>query len=652
MNEDSGSGSTLEAGIRFAPEEPQQEADSPKRTVWSDNTSEDDEPLINKNAESPQLPSIHCTGGNSYSSKDTLLSEMHMKLKLRFFFMNPIEKWEAKKQIPYKFLVQVVKIFFVTIQLCLFAHSRYNHVNYSWDNRISFSHLFLKGWDTTREVNAYPPALGPMAVYKKDTFFESLDFALTGYANLSDAIGSYSYTSDDNTMTAPVLCFHHYKDGIIFGFNESYVFNSEIDTQCISVNISDAAAKGGEFSIINYLKDANIEVNFAALVKVELFFSLKTVNFRAAGPITPPDCYKFDIVISYDNTDNDGQMLIDLTADPFRLVCQGDVEYINDNRIDFILRSLLNFVVISICVCSLILCSRAVYRAQLLKFETIRFFREVYRKELSVEGRWEFWNLWYIMIIINDILLIFGSAIKERIERKQSVGDQWNVCSVFLGTGNLLVWFGVLRYLGFFKTYNVVILTLKKAFPQVARFLLCAILIYAGFTFCGWIVLGPYHMKFRSLASTSECLFALINGDDMYATFSIMSYKSPMLWWYCRIYLYTFISLFIYVILSLFISVIADSYETIKKYYTEGFPKSDVQQFVSNWDEDPKSEVYRDWGETSDSSFQETFSRFCCCKIMGSCESGIEESKCVKQIPNSVSLLKRLCLSQIQHCGG
>lgn len=46
MNEDSGSGSTLEAGIRFAPEEPQQEADSPKRTVWSDNTSEGMSSLI------------------------------------------------------------------------------------------------------------------------------------------------------------------------------------------------------------------------------------------------------------------------------------------------------------------------------------------------------------------------------------------------------------------------------------------------------------------------------------------------------------------------------------------------------------------------------------------------------------------------------
>lgn len=115
------------------------------------------------------------------------------------------------------------------------------------------------------------------------------------------------------------------------------------------------------------------------------------------------------------------------------------------------------------------------------------------KSNLSHKARWEFWNLWYIMIIINDILIICGSGIKERIEKKvcftkkcsnlysvylfylikfmfvyctiainnnllclqQFIGDQWNLCSVLLGTGNLLVWFGVLRYLTFFKTYNV-----------------------------------------------------------------------------------------------------------------------------------------------------------------------------------------------------
>lgn len=184
------------------------------------------------------------------------------------------------------------------------------------------------------------------------------------------------------------------------------------------------------------------------------------------------------------------------------------------------------------------------------------------------------------MIICNDILLIIGSALKEQIERKFLVMDGWDICSVFLGIGNLLVWFGVLRYLGFFKTYNVVILTLKKAAPKILRFLLCALLIYAGFTFCGWLILGPYHVKFRSLSMTSECLFSLINGDDMFATFTTLAAKSNLLWWFCRIYLYTFISLYIYVVLSLFISVIMDSYDTIKRYYREGFPQSDLRKFV------------------------------------------------------------------------
>jgi mucolipin len=48
------------------------------------------------------------------------------------------------------------------------------------------------------------------------------------------------------------------------------------------------------------------------------------------------------------------------------------------------------------------------------------FFQKTYNKELSVEGQWEFLNMWYIMIIVNDILIILGSAIKEQIERKVS----------------------------------------------------------------------------------------------------------------------------------------------------------------------------------------------------------------------------------------
>lgn len=108
------------------------------------------------------------------------------------------------------------------------------------------------------------------------------------------------------------------------------------------------------------------------------------------------------------------------------------------------------------------------WRAQQLKRVTIMFFNCNFNQQLGVTDRNKFLNWWYIMIIVNDILIIMGSAIKEEIERQEFTSDQWNVCSMFLGVGNMLVWFGILRYLGFFQTYNIVIVTLQKAAPQVS----------------------------------------------------------------------------------------------------------------------------------------------------------------------------------------
>lgn len=50
----------------------------------------------------------------------------------------------------------------------------------------------------------------------------------------------------------------------------------------------------------------------------------------------------------------------------------------------------------------------------------------------------------------------------------------------------------------------------------------------------------------------------------MFATFNTMPTTSPVIWWFSRLYLYTFIALFIYCVLSLFIAIIMDSYEVIK----------------------------------------------------------------------------------------
>lgn len=145
--------------------------------------------------------------------------------------------------------------------------------------------------------------------------------------------------------------------------------------------------------------------------------------------------------------------------------------------------------------------------------------------------------------------------------------------------------------------FQVLMLTLKKSFPNVIRFLLCASIFYFAFAFCGWLVLGPYHVKvtdtsfrlnftssprlphelislmillslllqFTNLATAAECLFSLVNGDDMFVTFSMIGENSyPSIWLFSRVYLYSFISLFIYFVLNIFISVIIGTYESIQ----------------------------------------------------------------------------------------
>ena len=67
------------------------------------------------------------------------------------------------------------------------------------------------------------------------------------------------------------------------------------------------------------------------------------------------------------------------------------------------------------------------------------------------------------------------------IETKRSTADLWDFCCVFLGTGDLLVWIGMLRYLGFFRAYNALILTLKGSLPNVARYALTSMIWFSGF---------------------------------------------------------------------------------------------------------------------------------------------------------------------------
>ncbi|XP_037076973.1 mucolipin-3-like [Pollicipes pollicipes] len=448
-----------------------------------------------------------------------------------------------------------------------------------------------------REVNAYPPGGGPLAVYSRHRFFETLDFAVNAYYDIdSIAVSGVGYP---NATAPPMqLCLQEYRHASVFTANMSYTFDAHLQSRCTDLMPAPRELAHHNFSSRVALRRRGFNVSFIGLTRTTLAFSLNAVRLKLAMPVNPPECYRLRAALTMDNGDQDGRMLVALDVRAQLQHCDGDVEYADGGAAVQALFTAVNVAVVVICFFSLVMCTRAIYRAQLLRYETQITLRKHFDYELSSEEHFRFLNLWYVLIIINDVLIIFASLIMIQLET-EAVGETasaatWNVCAVVLGVGNLLVWIGVLRYFGFFSSYNVLILTVKSSMPSVLRFSVCATICYAGFAFCGWLVLGPYHLKFRTLSKTSEALFSLMNGDDMFATFAQVSPKSSLVYWFSKLYVYVFIFFFIYVVISLMISIIMDSYETIKKYYREGFPLSPLDEFVRVRRSDPATGVYRE----------------------------------------------------------
>ncbi|XP_055346672.1 mucolipin-3-like [Paramacrobiotus metropolitanus] len=502
-----------------------------------------------------------------------------MKWRIRFFFMDPIQKWKTKHQFPWKLFLQVVKIIFVTIQLVTFGNERYRFATFLKQNTVSFRHLLLENWNDPD----IPPAVYPnvvYAVYLREEFYSRIDYAVNNLIDIRDiAVGSYSYTAVNDTALFQ-FCKREFMQAHVFPENHSYIYDSGIRESCLWIDLM--PFQNVTFSVRNYLDEHNASIEFDKLVDARLLLNVKSVALKPNDPDDDPACYIFDVNIKLDNTGHNGQIPVSLDIDPHVVPCNGKILYDDGESVMDILVQVLDFSVLFICMVSFVLCVRALWNAEKLKASVIEFFLEKFNYRLTNDERMDFLNLWYVMIVINDVLILVGTGVKITINNRSVVElPLYNTCGMMLGVGNLLVWFGILRYLGFFRTYNILILTFKRAIPNVLRYLVCILLIFFGFAFCGWIVLGPYHVKFQTFHSTMETIFSLINGDDMFATFAILAYQNSLIWYFSRVYFYFFICIFTYVILSLMISLIMDAYGTVKDYYEQGGPASRLMEFAA-----------------------------------------------------------------------
>ncbi|KFM57639.1 Mucolipin-3, partial [Stegodyphus mimosarum] len=386
-----------------------------------------------------------------------------LKRRLKYFFMNPIDKWRTKGKFPWKLLLQIVKIVFVTLQLCVFGTDGYIYELQKQHTASSFRHIFLLGWTPLRDVVSYPPSTGPYAVYTKPEFFQNIDYVIKTYANITNlALGTYCYDGPNCTMTNVSFCREEFKT--MMAFNSSVTFDGRPQEICHAIPdlYPDNPSMWSSFSIKEYLLTLNDSVSFDRLISAQLTFVLKTIFLKSLGNNKYPDCYGFKIIITYNNG-HDGQMIVTLDTHAQKLHCYHNGVINPSDLSGYISRQILNCFNISVSVLSILLCCRCLAKARILCEETDKYFKLTQNKALTAPEKMEFLDMWYVVIIINDILIISGSVLKAAIEQRSVESDQYATCAILLGSANLLVWSGVLRYLGFFSKYNILILTLKRA---------------------------------------------------------------------------------------------------------------------------------------------------------------------------------------------
>uniref|UniRef100_A0A8C7BKW6 Mucolipin TRP cation channel 1 n=1 Tax=Neovison vison TaxID=452646 RepID=A0A8C7BKW6_NEOVI len=432
--------------------------------------------------------------GTRAGASPTPPEEEDLRRRLKYFFMSPCDKFRAKGRKPFKLMLQVVKILVVTVQLILFGLSNQLAVTFREENTIAFRHLFLLGYSDGADDT--------FAAYTREQLYQAIFHAVDQYLLLPDvSLGRYAYVRGGGgpwaNGSALALCQQYYHRGHVDPANDTFDIDPMVVTDCIRVDplerplvppSDDLSLSDGSASY------KNLTLKFHKLINVTIHFQLKTINLQSLINNEIPDCYTFSVLITFDNKAHSGRIPISLETQAHIQECKHPSVFRHgDNSF----RLLFDVVVILTCSFSFLLCARSLLRGFLLQNEFVGFMWRQRGRVISLWDRLEFVNGWYILLVTSDVLTISGTIMKIGIEAKNLAS--YDVCSILLGTSTLLVWVGVIRYLTFFHKYNILIATLRVALPSVMRFCCCVAVIYLGYCFCGWIVLGPYHVKVRAV---------------------------------------------------------------------------------------------------------------------------------------------------------
>ncbi|KAH3769825.1 hypothetical protein DPMN_171102 [Dreissena polymorpha] len=424
-------------------------------------------------------------------------------------------------------LAYVAKLALITILVFKVGECRARLSTVVLHGQTALRHILLLHWDATYETLPYPPSIGVFAAYDIEDLKSRINYSVAQYYNADNiATGTFRRTSQDNMKL------------VIKYFEVTDVTNHKELKFVPMYGLTNTTVEGQPVYSYDVMKD--LEHDNAS----DIMHNILTINinanlhsFRVHQPDDGACCLQMNLTVLFNDIDHDGQVEVKLETQTEQVLCKS-----------------------------------MIINAQIqLSGSTKRMFND-----LSYLRRW-----WIVPSIIGDAFAIAGTSniIQEFTKQLQT----FDKMAVHIGYGCLLAWICVMRYLKVHVKVSLLFHILYYAKWNVLAFLVCASILFVGYLFCAYVALGVYHFKFQNIGMSADALFALTQGDDVFATFSGMSknavgdpgYVQTSL----RILACSFIILFTIIILNLLIALFNSAYEIIMKKENGEVLNSNITRF-------------------------------------------------------------------------
>lgn len=507
--------------------------------------------------------------------------ELRHRLKIFFYAAVKYKEHVCSFQAVYFIfmLLQILKVCLITGQMFSFGDDRVDFNNVVQRGHTTLRHLLLKDWDASWETPPYPPAQGEFAVYEIETLKEKIDYAVTNLFNAeADAIG-YFHRLDTDNVTAEMTYFDF--DGLT---DTSTPTKLEFKTTTFNVipdvvNASDSSAE------VHYIYDVNkdfvrnnLHDPIKSLLTITIRFRIYSV--RVDSTSGKARCLSVNGWIHFKDPDNNGQVIQDLETLTSRIKCAEMNFDVSDRAIESVDLGLSVMVIVMVIV-SLTYTALSVVFGGTVMVKTKRYMKKYFHKYYQPEDPAEkdlpfreytkFFRGWDLIVLVADLTTIIGTfgMILELNDARWTIASLEQYC-VVLGIGCILAWVGLLRYLKFNYKFNLLFSTMYNSIWDVLAYLACIAILFVGYLSFGYVVIGPYHIKFRTPQDAGTTLFALINGDEIYATFALLQEDhtgGPLIPAIYQIYIGSYVAIFTIIVINLLIALFTNAYDSVKQQY-------------------------------------------------------------------------------------